>query len=77
MSAALLPQASGLQFQDWAALVAEQYAGQGVQDPLPEAAWKDWAMSLFYVPQLAFLPNPEAFTSWREWADRVVGTQTS
>lgn len=77
MTPAPLPLTNGLEFGDWAALVVEQYAGMGVQDPLPEAAWKDWARSLFFVPQLAFIPDPEAFAGWRAWADQVVGTTTS
>lgn len=70
----ILPFPQGLSFENWAALVCEQYAGQGVQDPVSEANWQEWARYLLYVPALAFIPDPSGFKSWKDWASRTVGT---
>lgn len=70
----VLPFPQGLEFKDWAARVCEQYADSGVQQPVEEAYWQDWARHLLAVPELAFIPDPSGFGSWREWASRAVGT---
>lgn len=71
MTIATLPQPQGLSFKDWASLLCEAFAELGVALPPEEARWQDWACSLLYFPELATLPSPIGFNSWREWADRA------
>lgn len=70
----VLPSPQRLEFKEWASLVCEQYADSGVQSPPEEANWQDWARGLLAVPELAFIPDPTGYDSWKVWADRVVGT---
>lgn len=72
MTSAVLPQPQGLSFTDWAALLCEAFAELGLAQPPDETAWSSWACSLLYFPELATLPSPIGFNSWREWADRVI-----
>lgn len=55
-------------------MVCEQYADSGVQAPPEEANWQDWGRHLLAIPELAFIPDPTGYASWKVWADRVVGT---
>ena len=71
---AKLPLPLGLQFKEWGAVVAEQLSSFGVSAPLDDAAWKEWACALFYVPELAAAPTPMEFETWSGWADRFVET---
>jgi hypothetical protein len=67
----VFPQPDGMDFQPWAALVAEQLATYGVGPPQGND-WKTWASALFYVPALTSIPSPEGFNDWRLWADRFL-----
>jgi hypothetical protein len=74
MNTIALPQPQGLKFLQWGALVAEQLAEYGISSPDNEAAWKDWASALLYVPELATIPDPNSFDLWDDWASRVLET---
>jgi len=69
-----LPQPQGLQFVPWGSLAAEQLAEFGILAPVSEDTWKEWVYTLLMIPELDFIPDPTAFTDWREWASRVLET---
>jgi hypothetical protein len=69
-----IPAPQGIEFPIWGALVSEQLAAYGVQAPVSEAAWREWAQSLFHEPQLGSAPSPLGFTDWRDWASSFRAT---
>jgi hypothetical protein len=66
-----IPLPHGLKFTEWAALVVEALSKYGVQNPVSEDQWAEWANSLLYNPELATIPSPYGFNSWLDWASRV------
>lgn len=69
-----IPAPQGIEFPAWGALVAEQLAGFGVQAPVDEATWQEWAESLFHEPQFGLAPSPVGFNDWRDWASSFRST---
>lgn len=67
-----LPSPHGLEFLVWSSLVTEALARYGVREAVSQDAWKDWASSLLYQPELASIPTHDGFADWSEWASRVV-----
>jgi hypothetical protein len=63
-----IPAPQGLEFTQWGKHVAEQLAGYAIQAPMDGEAWREWASSLFYEPQLGLAPSPLGFDSWQDWA---------
>lgn len=74
MNSIAIPRPQGLKFAAWGALVAEQLAQYGILKPTSEAAWKQWASSLLYIPELAVIPSPLGFKDWTTWASRFYET---
>jgi hypothetical protein len=52
--------------------VTEALARFGVREATSQDAWKEWASSLLYQPELATIPTPDGFADWSQWACRVV-----
>ena len=63
-----IPQPQGLQFTEWAALVAEQLATFAVPAPTDEKLWREWVEQLLQEPQLGFTPLPTGHSTWIDWA---------
>lgn len=66
----------GLPFIQWASVVAEQLAAEGVQTPVNESAWQDWGAQLLNVSGLEAAPSPYGFARWEDWAAAFVGVPT-
>lgn len=63
----------GLTWQRWAtAVLLDVQTGWSLGTPPDEANWRDFAVGLVRAPTFAqrILPDPYAFTDWREWAMR-------
>jgi hypothetical protein len=62
-------------FDSWAALMCEAYAGQQLQIPGPGVEWKSWAAGLKAIDVFAneAIPEPYGFDNWQDWASAVVG----
>lgn len=54
--------------------MAEALSDLGIQDPVPEQQWQDWASSLLYAPELVDIPTPYGFDRWQDWASRMLET---
>lgn len=74
MSAIAIPSPLGIKFAEWGSLAAEQLAVYGISPPVSEDAWRSWAASLLYVPDLAAVPSPIGFKTWQDWASRFKAT---
>ena len=72
----LFPVPTGLKFEQWGAIVAEQLAPFGVSAPLDEDSWKTWVCALHQVPDLVSMniPTPDGFQSWDAWAEQFIGS---
>jgi len=62
-------------FDSWAALMCEAYAGQQLQIPTPELDWQGWAAGLLAIDVFVNegIPDPYLFSDWQDWASAVVG----
>lgn len=69
---AAIPAPIGLAFEDWAAVVAEQYAPDYPGNPPTESAWRDWAGRLIQMDEFGGLPDPAGFGDWRLWAEEFL-----
>lgn len=69
---AFIPLPDGLTFEEWSAVVVEQYADQGIPEYYPtEVEWASWGQRLQEIDELAYLPDTAGFAEWRAWAMRV------
>ena len=62
-------------FESWASLMCEAYAGQQLSIPNKQTDWKEWAAGLkgIDVFQNEAIPGPDVFDNWHDWAEAVVG----
>jgi len=62
-------------FESWASLMCEAYAGQQLSIPNKQTDWKEWAAGLkgIDVFQNEAIPGPDVFENWHDWAEAVVG----
>jgi hypothetical protein len=72
----VIPDPSGLKFEQWGGVVAEQLAANGISAPMNEDSWKTWVCALFYVPELVDknIPTADGFLTWQEWAQHFIGS---
>lgn len=66
------PSPLGMDFETWAALMAEQLADLGVSAPKTDENWVSWGQGLLNFPELVTFPDPYGFSKWDDWAVRVV-----
>ena len=64
----------GQTWDNWCALMAELFAAQQL-GTVPEAHWQDWANGMQGVGYFvnSGIPDARGFTSWQDWAQRIVG----
>lgn len=64
----------GHTFESWSALMIEAYAEQQLQMGLTENKWQEFAqgMLLMDVFNNDAMPQPSAFSNWKDWAQEVV-----
>lgn len=62
-------------FQSWAALMCEAYAGQQLSIPNDLTDWKEWAAGLKAIDVFTNegIPGPYVFNDWQDWAQALVG----
>ena len=62
-------------FESWASLMCEAYAGQQLSIPNKQTDWKEWAAGLkgIDVFQNEAIPGPDVFDNWHDWVEAVVG----
>lgn len=62
-------------FESWASLMCEAYAGQQLSIPNKQTDWKEWAAGLkgIDVFQNEAIPGPYIFENWQDWVEAVVG----
>lgn len=60
----------GSTYDDWASDLCDQLSSYNVPNPGPEDLWRDWAVAVISLPDIAELgaPDPRGFEDWREWA---------
>jgi hypothetical protein len=63
-----------MEFDQWAALMCEQYAGQQLSVPDAQTAWKSWAAGLLAIDVFINenIPSPYSFEDWQDWASAVL-----
>lgn len=66
-------------FDSWAALMCEAYAGQQLQIPGPTVEWQSWAVGLNGIDVFSkdAIPDPYGFDNWQDWASAVINVVTS
>lgn len=71
-----IPEPYGLEFTDWGAIVAEQFAAFGIGAPYNSDSWKTWVSALFEVPELVAMniPKADGFDDWSAWANQFIGS---
>ena len=62
-------------FQSWASLMCEAYAGQQLIIPDAKTDWKSWAAGLKAIDVFTIegIPGPYIYDDWQEWASALVG----
>lgn len=62
-------------FQSWAALMCEAYAGQQLAMPNEQTDWKEWASGLKAIDIFTNegIPGPYIYDDWKDWASALVG----
>ena len=62
-------------FQSWASLMCEAYAGQQLIIPDAKTDWKSWAAGLKAIDVFTNegIPGPYIYDDWQEWAAALVG----
>jgi hypothetical protein len=62
-------------FQSWASLMCEAYAGQQLIIPDANTDWKSWAAGLKAIDVFTNegIPGPYIYDDWQEWAAALVG----
>lgn len=62
----------GMTLREWAdGVIFTTSDAWGIPRLSDEARWQDWATTLLRAYETQNLPNPYAFTDWRDWARRV------
>lgn len=67
----MIPLPDGLEFEEWAAYVVEDFALDGIPTSLP---WREFGerIQVYATNQLADLPRTIDFPDWRSWARRCM-----
>ena len=62
-------------WNSWASLMCEAYAGQQLSIPSGEEHWKEWAASLKAIDVFTNegIPGPYTYDNWQDWAAALVG----
>jgi hypothetical protein len=62
-------------WNSWASLMCEAYAGQQLSIPSGEEHWKEWAASLKAIDVFTNegIPGPYIYDNWQDWAAALVG----
>ena len=62
-------------FQSWASLMCEAYAGQQLAIPNQQTDWKEWASGLKAIDVFTNegIPGPYIYENWQDWATALVG----
>ena len=62
-------------WNSWASLMVEAYAGQQLSIPSGEDNWKEWAASLKAIDVFTNegIPGPYIYNNWQDWAAALVG----
>lgn len=62
-------------WNSWASLMVEAYAGQQLSIPSGEENWKEWAASLKAIDIFVNegIPGPYVYDNWQDWAAALVG----
>lgn len=62
-------------WNSWASLMVEAYAGQQLSIPSGEEHWKEWAASLKAIDVFTNegIPGPYTYNNWQDWAAALVG----
>lgn len=69
----MLPLPEGIEFELWAALLAEEFSIEGIPVTLPWREFVDALQIYAGVSSLPDLPRHETFPDWRSWARRAMG----
>ena len=64
----------GMTWDQWCALMAEQFAGNQL-GTVPEERWKEWAAGMNGIGYFgqSDIPDGRNFGSWQQWAAALVG----
>lgn len=64
-----------MEFQEWAALLCEQYAAQQLAIPNDSTKWQDWGAGLLAIDVFTnnAIPSPYGFDDWKDWAAALLG----
>lgn len=62
-------------FQSWASLMCEAYAGQQLATPNAQTDWKEWGSGLKAIDIFTNegIPSPDIYDDWKDWASALVG----
>lgn len=63
-----------MEFDQWAALMCEQYAAQQLSIPDGRGDWKSWGVGLLAIDVFTNegVPSPYSFENWQDWASAVL-----
>lgn len=63
-----------MEFDQWAALMCEQYAAQQLAIAGPDTDWQEWAAGLLAIDVFTNqgAASPYAFDDWKDWAVSLV-----
>jgi len=64
----------GVSFERWSCEMAGRSADVGIYAGAKEADWKKWARNFTGATTVSAqgVPSPDAFHSWREWAQAMM-----
>lgn len=65
----MIPYPQGLTFDEWSAVVIEQFALTSIPVGLP---WREFGERLLEADATNSVPQTGAFGEWQDWAERVV-----
>ena len=63
-----------MEFDHWASLMCEQYAGQQLSIPNEGTDWQEWGAGLMAIDVFLNegIPSPYAFDDWKDWAESLI-----
>lgn len=69
----------GMDLKQWADFLVQDYGSDFLPILLDPDRWQDWAMRVIEAPSFASqsAPSPLGFSTWRPWAERLVGLTVS
>ena len=69
----MVPEPDGIAFHQWVAWLRDEFPGDDIPMPVPEAQWVEWAMRLLMINTFGELLaiDPRGFASWQEYARRL------